>query len=467
MKTLEELKARKSEVAASMCQMVQDAGEILTRDVQDQYDALKKESDLLEKQIPMMEDALKAKAQADAAQARPIPSIGRQSKPEQITDTSTLNKLPAQVKKWGSLKCFKDDDTYRADVKAYRFGQFIRGAVLGSDKARQWCFQNGVEIRGAMLEDNNTKGGFLVPGEFEPDLIRLVEDRGVFRRESRVMPMGQDTKSIPRRTGGTTAYFIGEGSAITESDMSLDLVTLVAKKIGVLVPMSNELGDDAILSVADMLATEIAYSFADKEDECGFNGDGTSDYGGMTGVCQKLIDKALGGTEAGAVPAASGLVRYGTGYSYANITMATLTELIGKLPVYAEANAKWYGSKTLWSYLLDLMADAGGNTIQALAGGPTSKAFMGYPFVVTDVMPKSSAVNQVCLLLGDLRQATTFGDRRRISLAMSDSATVGSSNMFETDQIAIRGTERFDINVHDVGSTTARGSIVGVIAHTA
>jgi HK97 family phage major capsid protein len=466
MKTLEELKARKNEVAASMCQIAANSGEILTEEMQTQYDALKKESDTLEKQIPMMESALIAQAQADAAQARGIPSIGRQVKPEQIQDPGIMNKLPATVRKWGALKCFRDDDSYRADVKAYRFGQFLRGAVLGSDKSRQWCFQNGVEIKGAMMEDNNSKGGFLVPGEFEPDLIRLVEERGVFRRESRVMPMSQDTKSVPRRTGGTTAYFIGEGTAITETDMTIDLVTLVAKKIGVLVPMSNELGDDAIISVADMLAQEIAYAFADKEDECGFNGDGTNDYGHITGIRQQLIQKALGGTAAGAVPAASGLVRYGTGYDYANLSMATLTQLIGKLPSYAEPNAKWYGSKFVWSYLLDLLADAGGNTMQTLASG-VNKQFLGYPYIVTDVMPKVAATNQVCLLLGDLRMATTFGDRRRTSMAMSDSAYVGSTSMFETDQIAIRGTERFDINVHDVGSTTARGPVVGIITHTA
>lgn len=467
MKTLEELKARKVEVADSMCKIAADSGEILTDDLQAQYDALKQESDTLEKQIPMMESAMLAKAQADAAQSRKIPSPGRQTAPEQIPDVRDMNKLPASVRRWTNLKCFRDDDNYRADVKAYRFGQFLRGAVLGSDKAKQWCYQNGVEIRGAMMEDNNTKGGFLVPGEFEPDLIRLVEERGVFRRESRVVPMSQDTKSFPRRTGGTTAYFIGEGTAITESDMSIDLVTLVAKKIGVIVPMSNELGDDALLSVADMLAQDIAYAFADKEDECGFNGDGTSTYGGMTGIRQKLIDKALGGTAAGSVPAASGLVRYGTGYSYTNITMAVLTELIGKLPSYAEPNAKWYGSKTLWSYLLDLQADAGGNTIQTLVDGPARKAFLGYPYVVVDVMPKTAATNQVCLLLGDIRMGTTFGDRRRTSMALSDSAYVGSTSMFETDQIAIRGTERFDINVHDVGTTATRGPIVGLIAHTA
>jgi HK97 family phage major capsid protein len=141
--------------------------------------------------------------------------------------------------------------------------------------------------------------------------------------------------------------------------------------------------------------------------------------------------------------------------------------MIGKVPTYAEAGAKWYMSKVVWSYLLDLMADAGGNTIQTLSDGPSGRQFLGYPVVTVPVMPKAAATNQVCVLLGDLSQASTFGDRRKTSMAMSDSAYVGSSSMFETDQIAIRGIERFDINVHDVGSTTAVGPVVGLISHTA
>jgi hypothetical protein len=98
----------------------------------------------------MTEKALLANQQAEAAAKRPAPSIGRQTKPDSIPDVTGITRLPATVRKWSNLKCFKDDGDMRSDMKAYRFGQFLRGAVLGSEKAKQWCFQNGVEIRGAM-----------------------------------------------------------------------------------------------------------------------------------------------------------------------------------------------------------------------------------------------------------------------------------------------------------------------------
>lgn len=159
MKTLEELKARKKEVADRMGQIASESGEILTEETQTEFDSLVAESGKLDKQIDMTEKAMLAQQQAEVITKRPAPSIGRQTTPDPIIDPC-MTRLPATVRKWGTLKCFKDDHDTRGDVKAFRFGQFIRGAVLGSEKARQWCWQNGMEIRGAMLEDNNSKGGY-------------------------------------------------------------------------------------------------------------------------------------------------------------------------------------------------------------------------------------------------------------------------------------------------------------------
>jgi HK97 family phage major capsid protein len=88
----------------------------------------------------------------------------------------------------------------------------------------------------------------------------------------------------PRRTDGLTASFTGENTALTESQVSWDNINLTAKKLGVLTRMSTEIEQDAVVAIADWLVGEIAYAFAAKEDDCGFNGDGTSTYGGMRGT---------------------------------------------------------------------------------------------------------------------------------------------------------------------------------------
>jgi HK97 family phage major capsid protein len=82
---------------------------------------------------------------------------------------------------------------------------------------------------------------------------------------------------------------------------------------------------------------------------------------------------------------------------------------------------------------------------------------MGYPVRISQAMPSASAVSQVCALLGDLSQGAFFGDRRGIGVSLSE------HDAFQTDELALRAVERFDINVFGAGDTVAAGPIVGLI----
>ena len=64
--------------------------------------------------------------------------------------------------------------------------------------------------------------------------------------------------------------------------------------------------------------------------------------------------------------------------------------------------------------------------------------------------------------LGNYRRGVNFGDRRAYSVTFSTEATVGSVNLFSSDQIAVKATERFDIAVHSPGDATDAGPIVGL-----
>ena len=84
--------------------------------------------------------------------------------------------------------------------------------------------------------------------------------------------------------------------------------------------------------------------------------------------------------------------------------------------------------------------------------------FLGYPVVFSQVMNSTltaqTSTNGLCYF-GDLRQAAMFGDRRGLSIAVSN------DRYFELDQLAIRGTERYDIAVHETGDASSTpGSII-------
>jgi HK97 family phage major capsid protein len=351
--------------------------------------------------------------------------------------------------RYGKTIAFSDDRA--GQERAYRAGQWLRGRVFGDPKAAQWCVNNGMAINQfAVGESTNAAGGFLVPEELESAIIDLREQYGVFRRESRVLPMARDIIEIPRRASGVTASFTGESTALTESDPSWNRVTITAQKAGVLTRISSELAEDAIINIADWVAQEFAYAMALLEDQCGFIGDGTSTYGGMVGTNVKIID---GNHGIGAHDAAAG------NDTFAEIDLDDIVGLMAVLPEYADGNAKWYISKAGKEIVFgSLAAAAGGNTIQTLAGGFTP-SFLGHEIVTSQVMPTSTGdlSDAVMFLYGDLRLASTMGVRRDIRIMLSD------QRYFAEDELGIKATHRFGINVHDLGDGSTGGPVVAMV----
>ena len=408
----------------------------LTDDETRKYDSLMDEAAGAAKEQTRCQQLIDEKAALSLTTGRrsaPSAAVGAIVEPLKPVEIRTLRRAKA-------LRSFKGADAQR---DAYTAGQWLLATVGGDTRAAQWCADNGIETR-ALATTTNSLGGYSVPEVLESTIIDLREERGVARRSLRVMPMSTDSHIIPRRASGLTAYFVAENAEITASDKGWDAVQLVARKLAVLCRYSSELNEDSILSIADDLASEIAYAFADKEDECGFNGDGTSTYGGIVGL--------KSGTLAGSkVTAAAGNTGFGT------LDLEDFEAMVGKLPQYASAGARWYVSNVGWANsMLRLAEAAGGNTVAQIAGG-APKQFLGYPVEIVQVMNSTLGAQTSTdglAYLGNLQLAATMGTRRGISIQ------VDGSRYFEFDQLAIRGTERFDINYHERGTSTVAGPVI-------
>ena len=407
----------------------------LTEDETRKYDALMDEAATAAKEQSRCQKLIDEKA--TLAQ-----SVGRRSAPSAaagaivVPQKTEVRFLPRAK----ALRSFRGSD---ADRNAYTSGQWLLATLGGDTRAAQWCADNGIETR-ALQTTTNSLGGYSVPEVLESTIIDLREERGVARRSLRVMPMSTDSHIIPRRATGLTAYFVSENSEITASDKGWDAVQLVARKLAVLCKYSSELNEDSILSIADDLASEIAYSFADKEDECCFNGDGTSTYGGIVGLKSAI----LAGSK---VTAASGNTSFGT------LDMEDFLNMVGKLPVYARTGARWYVSQAGFAASMQrLFEAAGGNTVQNLSAGVPYN-FLGFPVEITQVMNQTLSAQTSTdglAYLGNLNLAGTMGTRRGIQIQ------VDGSRFFEYDQLAIRGTQRFDINIHEKGTASVAGPVI-------
>ncbi len=199
-----------------------------------------------------------------------------------------------------------------AEKKTYMWGVWT-AAAMGHQASIVKCNEWGLKLQSVHEGSVNTTGGYLVPAQLDADIIALINTYGLARQLARVTPMTSDVLNRPRRTGGLTATWEGESDAIAESTKSWDNVSLIAKKLAVITRISNELNEDAIISVANDLVREIAIAFAQKEDEAYFTGNGALTYGGITGMEGKFdaVRVALGANTSG------GGLQMGTGTTMA------------------------------------------------------------------------------------------------------------------------------------------------------
>jgi len=352
---------------------------------------------------------------------------------------------------WGDLETAKN------------FGLFVLAEVGKRKEAGEMLDSLGIERKRivgdevkAMGEDVGTTGGILVPTEFIPNLILLIEKYGVYRRNALEYPMASDSAVAPKLTSGLTVYCPGAGVAPTLSDAAFHAIGLNAKKWMTLTAIDSELTEDSAIAIGEIVGYLIGHAFAKKEDEVGFLGDGTSTYFGHTGITGALraVDAAIANIKSLVIGA-------GAGASYANLALTDFEGVLGIVPDYADdGDLKWYCSRLFYyTVMLRLALAAGGvNATEIIAGrGAKEKTFLSYPVEFTQAMPKTCAVSQICALLANLKMGAYLGDRRRLTIDRSTEA------YFSTDQLGIKGTERVAPSVHGVGDTTDAGPICALI----
>jgi len=338
------------------------------------------------------------------------------------------------------------------EARYQRAGQWLRAALFGNERAKEWCATKGIALTKAASEGIGSSGGFVVPPDLANAILDLRERYGAFRRRARIVPMASDNTHVPRRTGGTAAFFTGENTAATESSVNVDQIELTAKKIGTLIRLSSELEEDAVTDAVDFIANEIAFAFAAKEDDCAFNGDGTSTYGGMRGVGTIVLD---GSHSVAKVTAATGH------NTFLTLDATDLANLVAQVQAAAIPNAAWFCSQTCLAQTLYRLAGAAGTPVNmATIDGIPTPIYQGFPVVLTQKLPliSTTLTGKTMLAFGDMYQAGVLGQRRGITLARS------ADRYLDQDQIAVLGTERFDAVVHDLGDNTNPGALAALVA---
>jgi len=183
---------------------------------------------------------------------------------------------------------------------------------------------------------------------------------------------------------------------------------------------------------------------AKKEDNVAFNGDGTSTYWGMTGLLNAAADGAIASM---------------TSDDWEDITVDNLVSAIAALQDYGEAGAKWYvNRKPYFKGFVGAALGTGGVNAEEVRQNAFrgQRTYLGYPVVLSNACTGTAAATTLFGVFGDIDVSAKFGQRRGLEIAQSTEV------YFATDQIGIRGTQRVDFVVHDVGTASVAGGYVAL-----
>jgi HK97 family phage major capsid protein len=332
---------------------------------------------------------------------------------------------------------------------AYKVGMWFK-AKSGDAEAKRWCQDHGVEAR-AMGSTSANSGSAVVPDVLSSTVIRLVDQYSAFAQNATSVAMPSDVLQFPRRSGGTTAYWIDENTAITASDPTMNQVSLTARKVSGAVVIASELLADSIVSISDFIATELGLSLANAVEAAAWSGN-PANAPGVAG----LVTSHTGGllASSGATYAASLVTAAGD--TPDEVTKANLLAMMAAVPQHSRQGAKWFCSPFFFATCMQALdLNQGGSVGLSQGMGLT---FLGSPVVLTDRLPSGAdSTGAVMALYGNMANSSYYGVRQSIEIASSDQVN------FLSDQTVIRAVARVAIAHPNLGSSTVAGPVIGLV----
>lgn len=285
----------------------------------------------------------------------------------------------------------------------------------------------GVEFR-VLSKATNAAGAYLVPQEFENDLLVALRDRSPFRQYATVITTDAGEQiTMPSVTAHGAAAWIAENAAFTPSDETFGTFTINAFKAGTLIIVSEELLQDSAFNLEGYIRGEFADRVGVLQDTAYLVGDGS-------------------GKPAGLLPAATTVAAAGA----AAITFDDLIELIYGVPAQYRRlgrNVFMVGDSTVKA--LRKIKDSQGQYVwNASVQAGEQDTIWGYPVVTSPDMPAVGTGNR-SVLFGNFARAYIIRDVNGLAFQRLNELYALNG------QVGFRAWHRTDGRVRDASAVRA------------
>lgn len=416
------LKTALAAVIASMdgtLQAAADEDRELTAEEQTAFDEHKAEAARLEASIKREQSILDLKASAAAP----------------VTAGAPASEGPTAAAKAAAQPAEKLDGgiAFARIVTSFAANNFDRQAAAAHAE-QVWGSDMG-QIVANMEQATDTKGGFLVDTVYSQDFIGILRPRVVVRSlGARSVPMPEGNITMRKQTGTSSASYVGERVAAPTTGPTVGDLTMSAKRLAALVPITNQLLRRASIGVDALVRNDLVDSVAVKEDQQFLRGTGSATA--PTGLLNLIhVDNSIAAN--------------------ATVNLVNVTADLGKLRLAVlNANTPMISCGWIMSHrskiFLENLRDGNGNLAFPEVG--ERGTLYGYPIGVTTSVPDNlgAGTNESEIYFGDFAQFL-IGDTLQVAIAASDTAAYDDGgtmrSAFSNDETVIRVIEEHDTQV--------------------
>lgn len=118
-----------------------------------------------------------------------------------------------------------------------------------------------------VLDSSSDSAGTFVPDEISRELNMLIRDASCVESLAKHLPMKRSTLQRRKQGTGVDGYWVGSMEVKTKDAPTFEPYELVAKKMAVIIPLEDELIEDADSDIAAIFTEDVVGAFAEALDE--------------------------------------------------------------------------------------------------------------------------------------------------------------------------------------------------------
>lgn len=279
-----------------------------------------------------------------------------------------------------------ETDEKRLELAKY-YVLFLKAGVMQDPIARMHMTakygEPDQEIKTAIGDTGNV---FPVPDIVETEILAFAREQSKVLQFARIWEMTSEKMSFPQESAGASVAW---GNTTSTGDPTIGEVELSAEELSSYSTVKNATLADARTDIVSWLTETMAEAAGLELDNSAFNGDGTTTYGGCSGIlsaaCGYSVTMGAGST------------------AFSQIAAGVLSEMIGKLDGLKKMGGRFWIHGSVLHFIRSLEDTAGRPIFIETVGAPMSGTIWGYPYTEVTNLPSTSAVSTAFVAFGNLR----------------------------------------------------------------